>query len=72
MGAPGPSDGQFVLQLLDRRAKPTGAAVSLPNCYGTAESVSAAWGDGVLAVAGVNYGSGVTASSICVTLMGCR
>jgi hypothetical protein len=68
---PGAVGGQYVVQVLDGNGMPTSKSVQLPTCLTTAHGVSAAWGGNQLAVAAINEASGVMASSVCVTLMGC-
>jgi hypothetical protein len=63
--------GQYVVQVLDGSGVPTSKSVQLPNCLATAHGISAAWGGNQLAVAAINEASGVMASTVCVTLMGC-
>ena len=69
---PGAVDGQYVVQVLDASGVPTSKAVPLPNCLATAHGISAAWGGNQLAVATINEASGVMASAVCMTLLGCQ
>jgi len=65
--------GQFRLRLAEVDGKLTGNEMKLPLCMGVASSqTDAAWGNGHLAVATVNHGSGVARSAVCITLMKCQ
>ncbi len=69
---PGPAQGQYRIRLMSGVGKPEGKEIKLPNCLAVAQGgVSAAWGDGHLAVAVVNSASGVAKSAVCVSVMKC-
>lgn len=69
---PGPVDGQFLVQVVDAEGAPGGDPTPVPGCLATASSVSAAWGNGLFAVATISAASGLPKSAVCVTLMACR
>ena len=70
---PGLGAGQFRLRLLSGVGKPEGAEIKLPNCLAVAQGgVSAAWGNGHLAVAVVNSASGIPSNAVCVSVLKCQ
>jgi hypothetical protein len=67
-----PASNGYEVSFVAPSGKPTGYSTQLPKCLATADGVSAAWGNGQLAVASLTSGSGVPYTGVCVMVMACE